>query len=657
MAASICQLDLNSLTRTQLMKSLLKKRVFVSGGAGVIGSELIPMLHAAGADVLVGDLKPRPSTWPRDVRFRQGDLNEMTAQELRAFSPEVFIHLAATFERSTEAYGFWRENFRHNVRLSHHLMTIHKDLESLRRVLFASSYLIYDPKLYSFSESQSKARRLREDDPILPRNLTGMAKLAHEIELRFLDGFRKEHFSTVIARIYRGYGCGSHCVISRWIRALLRGEPIQVYRPEGLFDYIYAGETARGLMKLVQHPDLTGVVNLGTDRARRVSEVVEILRQYFPDLKATTLESDIPFEGSQANMDAFHAATGWKPERHLEDCIPLIIEHERQHLTQEVSKVPGHVMVTSASKKIPLLRRVKQAAAKLHPEIRVLAADASASALAQHFTDGFWMMPSMRDLDVASLTANCRERGVTQIIPTRDGELAFFAGHREVLKQAGISVMVSAPEAVDVCLDKLRFASFGFEAGLPVIPAHETLPANAGGAWVVKERYGAGSLSMGLNLAADEALAHAAKLTDPVFQPFVGGVQEFSADVYVDCNGRMKGCVVRTRDVVVDGESQVTTTTVNPALVEVCRKLVAALPFYGHIVVQAFVDPLGGVHLIEVNPRFGGASSLAIEAGLDSFYWFLLESQGADLRDTPCLHDPARSLRQVRYAHDLIEVV
>ena len=374
-------------------------------------------------------------------------------------------------------------------------------------------------------------------------------------------------------------------------------------------------------------------------------------------MKATTGESDIPFEASQANMDAFEAATGWKPERHLEDAIPLIIEHERQHLSEESTRVPGHVMITSAAKKIPLLLRVKQAAAKLHPDIRVLASDASASALAQHFSDGFWTMPYLRDLDAASLTAACCARGVTQIIPTRDGELAFFAGHREALKQAGISIMVSAPEAVDVCLDKLRFASFGLAAGLPAIPAQESLPVNAEGTWVVKERYGSGSSSMGLNLSVADALAHAAKLTAPIFQPFVGGMQEYSADIYVARSGQMKGCVTRTRDVVVNGESQVTTTTENTALVGVCEKLVSSLPFYGHIIVQAFVDASGRVHLIEVNPRFGGASSLAIEAGLDSIYWFLLESQGADIRDIPCLHDPARRLRQVRHVHDLIEVL
>lgn len=639
------------------METLLGKRIFVSGGAGVIGSELIPMLHTAGAEVMVGDLKPRPAAWPSLIRYRQGDLNHMSVQELKAFSPEVFIHLAATFERSSETYGFWEENFDHNVRLSHHLMTIHKDLESLRRVLFASSYLIYDPKLYSFPQPQTTARRLREEDPILPRNLTGMAKLSHEIELRFIEGFLNTRFSTVIARIYRGYGRGSRCVISRWIRALLRRKPINVYRPEGLFDYIFAGEAARGLIKLVEDCSITGVINLGNDRARRVSEVLEILRGHFPDMTANTLDCEIPFEASQANMDTFSAATGWRPEIQLEDAIPLIIEHERQRLNEGPIRPPGHVMVTSASKKIPLLQRVKQAAAKLHPEVRVLAADASSAALARHFSDDFWIMPYLKDLTAKDLISACNERGVTHLIPTRDGELAFFAGLRDSLLQSGISTMVSLPETVDTCLDKLRFAMFGLRAGLPVIPTFASLPASSEGRWVVKEQFGAGSISIGLNLSTAEALAHAALLANPIFQPFLSGMQEFSADIYVDRHGAMKGCVVRTRDVVVNGESQVTTTAVNQALQTACNRLVAALPFYGHVTVQAFADDEGRVHLIEVNPRFGGASSLAVEAGLDSFFWFLLESQGVDLQEFPCIHNFSRKMRMVRHAQDFFEVL
>src|SRR5690606_29770182 len=214
------------------------KRVFVSGGAGVIGLEMVPRLVARGAEVMVGDLKPRPQSFPRGVRYRQGDLNGLTREEIASFSPHIFIHLAATFERSTETYGFWEENFRHNTSLSHHLMSVLKDLPGFERAVFASRYLIYDETRYQSDTPQDAAVALRATDPVLPCNLTGMANLGHEFELRFRAGFRADTFTSACARIYRGYGRNSRDVISRWVRALLAGEPITVYRPEGLFDYI-----------------------------------------------------------------------------------------------------------------------------------------------------------------------------------------------------------------------------------------------------------------------------------------------------------------------------------------------------------------------------------------------------------------------------------
>jgi carbamoyl-phosphate synthase large subunit len=57
--------------------------------------------------------------------------------------------------------------------------------------------------------------------------------------------------------------------------------------------------------------------------------------------------------------------------------------------------------------------------------------------------------------------------------------------------------------------------------------------------------------------------------------------------------------------------------------------------------------------LVECNPRFGGASSLSVEAGLDSFRWFLLEAGGHSLELTP-FRRASRDLRLVRFAADWI---
>jgi carbamoyl-phosphate synthase large subunit len=628
------------------------KRVFVSGGAGVIGLEMIPRLVARGATVMVGDLKQRPASFAPGVIYRQGDLNRMTAQELAAFQPEVFIHLAATFERSTESYEFWEENFWHNVRLSHHLMTIAKDLPSLRRVIFASSYLIYDPLLYQFDSPREHAVPLKESDPVLPRNLTGMAKFAHEIELRFIDQFRSGQFTTACARIYRGYGRNSRDVISRWIRALLRGEPITVYRPEGMFDYIYAADSAEGLIRLADTTDVIGIINLGTGRARKVQEVVDILQTHFPAMQATHEESDIAYEASQAEMSAFRQLIGWTPDYDLEHGISEMITHERGKLGSDpVVTSALKVLISSASRKIPLVKAMQDAVRKIHPDARVVAGDLSPDALAAYVADEFWVMPTTTDVKLEEIVQGCLERGISAIFPTRDGELLFWARHADRFRAAGISVMVSSAGAVDICIDKLKYADFGARHGLPFIPAAlrpEDLDTSH---YVVKERFGAGSRAIGLNLNRTDAEAHGRKLTQPIYQPYVGGT-EISVDAWLDRHHAVKGLVLRSRDCVVNGESQVTTTFRNTRIEAQALQTLEALGLSGSVVLQAMVSADSNLHIIECNARFGGASTTAIAAGLDSLYWSLIEALGTDMADYPFLRIPGE-LRQVRIPADI----
>ena len=648
------------------------KRIFISGGAGVIGQEMTRRLAALGPGVrvLVGDLKPRPADFPAQFDYRQGDLNLLTEAEIAAFAPDLFIHLAATFERSAETYGFWEENFQHNVRLSHHLMTVQKDLPSLRRVVFASSYLIYDPALYTFAEVPARPTSLRETDPILPRNLTGMAKLAHEIELRFLQTFRGAQFSTAIPRIYRGYGRNGRDITSRWVRALLADEEITVYGAESYFDYLYAADTAEGLLHLAAAEAVTGLINLGTGRARRVADVVAVLKQHFPNLRAKYEASAIPFEASQADMTLWASQIPWRPSTTLEVAIPEIIAYERarQNLAAPApTPAPGHILISSLAAKVPLARAVKAAAGRMDARSQVIGGDLNQQALGLHFTDAGWVMPRTTDEHLPEIIGYCQAHGIGHVIPTRDGELEFWSRHRAALAAAGIHVLVSAPEAVRRCLDKLEFAAFGLQAGLPVIATSLTIdalarldngPDNEPGeppremAYVVKERHGAGSLSLGLNLPYAAAVAHAQTLEEPIFQPFVHG-REISVDAYVDRAGRVHGLVPRTRDVVVHGESQVTTTLDDPDLVARLIPLIAKLGLYGPLVLQALLTADGGLQIIECNCRFGGASTLGIAAGVDSFFWFLQEAAGADLSQFP-FRPAAGPLRQVRAAADVV---
>jgi len=303
---------------------MIYKRVFVSGGAGVIGSSLISYLLKEKMEIFVGDLKPCPKEWEGKVKYRQGDLNTISLQELNDFQPDLFFHLAATFERSTETAPFFEENFHHNILLSHHLLTCLKQVKSMKRIVFASSYLIYDPKLYLSQNFTETTTSLSETSEINPRNICGAAKLFFEAELKFMHAF--ENISYVSARIFRVYGKNSKDIISRWIRSSLKNEELTVYRPEGKFDYIFADDVAVGLIHL-GNSDYTGLINLGTGRARSVEDVLNILKKSFPDLKIKFELSEIPFEASLANMDKFRRVTRFTPPTTLEEGIKNLINH------------------------------------------------------------------------------------------------------------------------------------------------------------------------------------------------------------------------------------------------------------------------------------------------------------------------------------------
>lgn len=624
------------------------KRIFISGGAGVIGTALVNQLLAEGAILLIGDLKPCPPEWEGRLQYRQGDLNTITVQELQAFKPEIFFHLAATFERSEETYPFFIENFHHNIQLSHALMNCLREVPSLKKVVFASSYLIYDPLLYQFEKTPQKIYPLKETDRLAPRNLCGAAKLFHEEELRFLENFFKAEVQFISARIFRVYGRHSRDIISRWVRAALKQETLMVYCLEGRFDYVFADDVAEGLFRLAKS-SYSGVVNLGSGHSRSIADVLRVLKNHFQHLEAKEASCEILIEASQADITRLQKWTGWSPVQTLETAIPLIIAFEQQqHIPNQDAQA---TLITSISKKMPLIASVRLAVQKkgngsLH------GCDSNENCIGRYGVDQFWHCPPLKSLSIKEVVAYCKKYAIRSIIPTRNADLLFYAQHANLLLQADIGVMVSSLEAVQCCLDKKAFADFLIHSGFPAIPTALTLEELPVSRYVVKERYGAGSQHIGLNLAKEQIYDYLKAVEDPIFQPYIEG-KEWSVDLYRDKQGQIIGVVARERNVVSQGESQVTTTAAHPRLEELCQSMAHCLNLYGHVIFQVLEDASGHFHVIECNPRFGGASTASVAVGLDSFYWFLLECAGTALSPHFFFRHPGE-IRQIRYAADKV---
>ena len=116
-------------------------------------------------------------------------------------------------------------------------------------------------------------------------------------------------------------------------------------------------------------------------------------------------------------------------------------------------------LVTSASRKLPLLRAIRdQLASVAGPEpLLVVAADADPTALASFAWPDFWAMPRI-DTDPERVLAEVVAMGFDLLVPTSDADVAFYADNRAALAERGVHAMVAGPDAVRICADKVVFA-------------------------------------------------------------------------------------------------------------------------------------------------------------------------------------------------------
>ena len=288
------------------------------------------------------------------------------------------------------------------------------------------------------------------------------------------------------------------------------------------------------------------------------------------------------------------------------------------------------VLFSSLSAKIALYDSVCEQARTVIPDCEIIGADSDQSCRGAKQIDSFLIMPPIQDLDQESLLQFCKENNIQFVIPSRDGELLFWAVHQEFLYNNQIGVMISSESAISLCEDKFSFFKYFEKAPIPSISTSFSLDALPSSCerFVVKERMGSASRSIGLNLSREEIEGHVRGIQEPIFQPQING-RELSAETWIDQNGICHGVILRWRTLVINGESHESEIFSNPEWTEkIIQVFTMITGLRGHVLAQVIVDDKERLHLVEINPRLGGASPLSLKAGLDSIKWSLQEFLG-----------------------------
>jgi len=285
----------------------------------------------------------------------------------------------------------------------------------------------------------------------------------------------------------------------------------------------------------------------------------------------------------------------------------------------------SRLLFSSLSGKLALYQTVFHQLKRFDPKSRILAVDSNPDCPASSKVGAFKVLPVLAKLADEDLIHFLQKENITHVLPTRDGELTYWSERSSFLAQFGVHVLCSHLDAIRHCEDKLTFGQMVTPPPLTMIPTFASISGSQSRRWVVKERRGSGSRSILLNLSSEDALHQRSAFDEPVFQPFIAG-REFSAEGWMDDQGRCRAVLLRWREKVVGGESHKSTTFHNPEWESTVTELFTSLGgLRGHCLAQIIVDEGNSLHLVEINPRLGGASPLSLHAGLDSILWSLQE--------------------------------
>lgn len=305
------------------------KNVLITGGSGVIGKELVELMLNDGNNVMNIDLhkiENHNDLIHDNYNFVCNDLSEVNSDLIKEFAPTEIYHLAASFERTEESKEHFDNNLKSNILSTHNILKVAKNLKSLNKFIFASSYLVYDPELYLNDKPNTKTKFLKENDRKSPRNLTGYSKYYNEKEIRFI--FEQcTDIDFVSARIFRGYGLGSKDFISRTIDSLIKKEKLKIYNKEGAFDYLYSKDAAEGLKRLAEI-NFSGEVNLGAGKSRSIESVLKSLEKVFGIFDyELSLHEEVRYENSASDNSYLLSLLNWEPKYNFDKSIKEITDY------------------------------------------------------------------------------------------------------------------------------------------------------------------------------------------------------------------------------------------------------------------------------------------------------------------------------------------
>ena len=308
------------------------KKVLVTGGTGMIGTQLVKLLLDHGAEVRVASLDDPERAHP-DVEFVHGNLTDWGFCQTITGGRDHVFHLAGV--KGSVGIGETRAaSFLVPHLLMNTLMMEAAHQADVERYLYTSSIAVYHPSDV-FVEDEAW------DGPPHPTDrFAAWAKRMGELQA---DAYKMEHGWSQIAIVRPANVYGPHdnfdpttaMVVSALIARVASGENPLVIWGDGsaIRDFIYARDCAEGMLLALEKGANCTPINLGSGRGRSIKELVDCVLACSDDRPDVQWDTSKPAGQAVRVMDTTRARDmlGFEAPTSLEEGVRETVEWYRSN--------------------------------------------------------------------------------------------------------------------------------------------------------------------------------------------------------------------------------------------------------------------------------------------------------------------------------------